>query len=137
MKNSKKEYLEKMGITQWYQRDAKKPAAYFCVRLYSSTQRLTGYLIAVVDQTVSVDDQRTLLEKIAHAISKHADCDMIPELILDEKADFLAIFGDLAISYPAQKIHRVHSLKQLLMHPENKKETWNKLKPFCELFHDQ
>lgn len=133
----KNDYLEKMGITQWYQRDAKKQTHYFCVRLYSSAQQLKGYLIAAVDHTVSADEQRALLEKIAQAISKQNDCKIVSELTLDETADFIGVFGDITLSFSNQKIHRVHSLKQLLVHPENKKETWNRLKPFCELFHDQ
>lgn len=140
---TKKNYLEKMGVTTWHLREKNPAENYFCVMLNNAAGKAVGMLLADCDKTVSIDEQEKLLQKIAQALTSNiVEVRLIEFRAAEAHFKFIILLGDqikkiikknkLAIT-PDCQIIESYSLKEFIQNAEHKKALWSAIKPLCDL----
>ncbi len=125
------DYLQKMGVTCWVPRK-KSSAQVFCYSLKNSNNKVIGLLLSA-----KADD---LLEKIGLALTKNISSEI---LTLDEflscDAKFIVTFGShININFFNKNIDiiRAVAVSALSQDPNHKKNLWEKIKLYRDLFHE-
>lgn len=125
------DYLQKMGVTCWVPRK-QSAAQVFCYSLKNSNNKVIGLLLS--------EKSDDLLEKIGLALTKNMSIELFsPEKFLSCDAKFIVTFGShININFFNKNTDIIRSVavSALSQDPNHKKNLWEKIKLYRDLFHE-
>jgi len=120
-----------MGITTWHLRDKVHAPVFFQAILRDAAQKIVGLIIADVDESVPIDEQKKLLQKMAEALTSHIEIIETGEITSTlSDGSFVILLGENSKKKEVKPDRRIYSyaLTELLAHSDYKKTLWSQMK---------